>query len=215
MTANGEDDAQSDGNFAMIGAVVENIIGGYLHPRASVRRLLAAGHGLDVALMMVLLAYLVREIFFIVTPGMQPETASLSLGRYALHLVDALLSFAVFSVAICYVGRLFGGKGSLVQSGLVLAWYLLVTSVVVPFVLPAVLRIVEAAEAAAAAPAAAVSLPAGSALIVLISSGVLMWLFASYVAELHRFARTWSVLAAIIGLSIPFSMIASALLPLA
>ena len=200
----------------MIGAVVENIIGGYLHPRASVRRLLNAGHGLDVALMMVVLAFLVREIFFIVTPDARPETMGLSLGRYVLNLVDALLSFAVFSLAICYVGRLFGGKGSLRQTGLVLAWYLLVTSAVVPLVLPAVLRIVKAAEAAAAAPAALpAALPAGAALIVLVSSGVLLWLLASYVAELHRFARTWSVLAAIIGLSIPFSMIASALLPLA
>ena len=120
-----------------IGAVVENIIGGYLHPRASVRRLLTAGHGLDVALLMVLLAFLVREIFFIVTPGARSETVSLSLGRYVLHLVDALLSFAVFSVAICYVGRLFGGQGSLRQTGLVLAWYLPVTIAVVPLVLPA------------------------------------------------------------------------------
>jgi hypothetical protein len=199
----------------MIGAVVENIIGGYVHPRASVRRLLSAGHGLDVALMMVVLAFLVREIFFVVTPDARPETVSLSLGRYFLDLVDALLSFAVFSVAICYVGRLFGGKGSLRQSGLVMAWYLLVTSAVVPLVLPSVLRIVVAAEAAAAAPTAPAALPAGAALIVLVSSGVLMWLFASYVAELHRFARTWSVLAAIIGLSIPFSMVASALLPFA
>ena len=199
----------------MIGAVVGNIIGGYLHPRASVRRLLDAGHGLDVALLMVVLAFLVREIFFIVTPGARPEMVSLSLARYFLHLVDALLSFAVFSVAICYVGRLFGGKGTLRQTGLALAWYLLVTSAIVPLVLPAVLRIVEVAEAAAAAPTAEVVLPAGAAMIVLVSSGVLMWLFASYVAELHRFARTWTVLAAIIGLSIPFSMIASALLPFA
>ena len=199
----------------MIGAVVKNIIGGYLHPRASVRRLLNAGHGLDVALMMVVLAFLVREIFFIVTPDARPETMGLSLGRYVLNLVDALLSFAVFSLAICYVGRLFGGKGSLRQTGLVLAWYLLVTSAVVPLVLPAVLRIVEVAEAAAAAPTVPVVLPAGAVIIVLVSSGVLLWLLASYVAELHRFARTWSVLAAIIGLSIPFSMIASALLPLA
>ncbi|MGR3715202.1 MAG: YIP1 family protein [Thermohalobaculum sp.] len=197
----------------MIGAVVENIIGGYLHPRASVRRLLDAGHGLDVALTMVVLAFLVREIFFIVTPGARHEMAGLSLGQYFLSLVDALITFAVFSVAICYVGRVFGGKGTFRQTGLVLAWYLLVTSAIVPLVLPAVLRIVEAAEAAGAAPAAPVALPAGAALIVLVGSGVLMWLFASYVAELHRFARTWSVLAAIIGLSIPFSMIASALLP--
>ncbi len=199
----------------MIGAVVENIIGGYLHPRASVRRLLDAGHGLDVALTMVVLAFLVREILFIVTPGARPETTGLSLGWYFQHLIDALISFAVFSTAICYVGRVFGGKGTLRQTGLVLAWYLLVTSAIVPLVLPAVLRIVEVAEAAGAAPAAPIALPAGAALIVLVSSGVLMWLFASNVAELHRLTRTCSVLAAIVGLSIPFSMVASALLPFA
>ena len=197
----------------MIGAVVENIIGGYLHPRASVRRLLDAGHGIDVALTMVVLAFLVREIFFIVTPGARHDTSGLSLGRYFLSLVDALISFAVFSTAICYVGRVFGGKGTFRQTGLVLAWYLLVTSAIVPLVLPAVLRIVEWANAAAVVHTAPIDPPAGAALIVLVGSGVLMWLFASYVAELHRFARTWSVLAAIIGLSIPVSMIASALLP--
>ena len=165
--------------------------------------------------MMVVLAFLVREIFFIVTPGARPEMVGLSLVRYFLHLVDSLLSFAVFSVAICYVGRLFGGKGTLRQTGLALAWYLLVAGAIVPLGLPGGVRSVEVAEAAAAAPTAEVVLPAGAAMIVLVSSGVLMWLFASYVAELHRFARTWTVLAAIIGLSIPFSMIASALLPFA
>ena len=199
----------------MIGAVVENIIGGYLHPRASVRRLLTAGHGLDVALTMVVLAFLVQEIFFVVTPGAGPETTGLSLGRYFLHFVDALLSFAVFSTAICYVGRVFGGKGNFRQTGLVMAWYMLVTSPVVPLARPAMQRILEAAEAAAVAPTAPVALSAWVMLIVVVSSGVLMWLFASYVAELHRFARTWSVLAVIIGLSIPFSMIATFLLPFA
>ena len=64
----------------MIGAVVENIIGGYLHPRASVRRLLDAGHGLDAALTMVALAFLVGEIFVVITPGVRPETAVYGVG---------------------------------------------------------------------------------------------------------------------------------------
>ncbi len=201
----------------MIAALAENIIGGYLHPRTSVRRLLAAGHGLDAALSMVMLAFLMREISFIVTPGAAPstgiETAGLALGRYFLHLVDALLSFAVFSMAICYVGRVFGGKGTFRQTGLVLAWYLLVTSLTIPLLLPPVRRIAEAARAAAEAPAEAVALPGGAALIVMVSSGVLLWLFASYVAELHSFNRTWGVLAVILGLAVPFSMIASGLVP--
>lgn len=200
----------------MIGALMENFIGGYLHPRTSVRRLLAAGHGLDVALSMVVLAFLLREIFFIVTPGAAPsmgaETAGLALGRFFLHLIDALISFAVFSMAICYVGRVFGGKGTFRQTGLVLGWYLLVTSLTIPLVLPPVRRIAEAAKAAAETPAEAVAMPGGAALIVMFIAGLLLWLFAAYVAELHHFNRTWGVLAVILGLAVPFSMIASGLL---
>ena len=188
----------------MIGAVMENLIGGFLHPRASVRRLLAGGHGLDAAVAMVILAFVVREIFFILVPGGRPEAASFSLVHYALGLVDSLITFGLFSLAVCYVGRVFGGEASFQQTGLVVSWYLLVTSVIVPLALPAVVNIIEAAKQGAEA-------PGGSAMVVFAAAGVMLWLLASYIAELHRFERTWQVLLVLIGFSFLFSFVFSGL----
>ena len=208
-----------DGDSMMIGAVVENIIGGYLHPRASVRRLLNAGHGLDVALTMLALAFLVREIMLTVTPGALPEPSAQSLGpslgRYGYDLFNVVLSFAVVATLICYIGRAFGGRGSLIQSALVLAWYEIVTSVIFPIMRVSLQRMVEAVQAAGPDLTEPVAMPAGPAMILLIGGGISLWLFAAYVAELHGFKRTLRTLAVIFGLSIPFSMIATALLPFA
>lgn len=190
----------------MLGAVVENLIGGFLHPRASVRRLLAGGHGLDAAIAMVILAFLVREIFFILVPGVRPGDASFSVVHYALGLVDSLLTFGLFSLMVCYIGRMFGGKATFQETGLAVGWYLLVTSVIMPVVLPAVMSIVEAARAGE-------EVPGGAAMVVFAASGVMLWLLASYVAEVHRFERTWPVLLAILGVSILFSFLFSGLVP--
>ena len=192
----------------MLGAVVENLIGGFLHPRASVRRLLAGGHGLDAAIAMVILAFLVREIFFILVPGVRPEDASFSVVHYALGLVDSLLTFGLFSLMVCYIGRMFGGKATFQETGLAVGWYLLVTSVIMPVVLPAVMSIVEAAQEGA-------EVPGGAAMVVFAASAVMLWLLASYIAELHRFERTWPVLFMILGVSILFSFLFSGLVPTA
>jgi len=112
----------------MIGAVVENIIGGYLHPRASARRMLDAGHGIEVALQMLVLAFVVREIFMVITPGARPEGVAVSLVGYLVSFFDALMSFAVITTLACYVGRIFGGVGTMRDSAVVLGWYTLVTS---------------------------------------------------------------------------------------
>ncbi len=192
----------------MIGAVMENLIGGFLHPRASVRRLLSGGHGLDAAIAMVLLAFVVREIFFILVPGGRPDEASMSFVYYALGLIDSLITFGLFSLAVCYIGRMFGGEASFQETGLVVGWYLVVTSVIVPLALPAVVNIVDAAQAGT-------EVPGGSAMVVFAASGVMLWLLASYIAELHRFERTWQVLFVILGFSILFSFVFSGLMPAA
>lgn len=192
----------------MIGAVVENIIGGVLHPRASVRRLLAGGHGIEAAIAMVLLAFVVREIFAILVPGSRPEGASFSLVYYALGLIDSLITFGLFTLMVCYVGRLFGGQANFQESALAVSWYLVVTSVIVPMAMPAILNIVEAAQAGE-------EIPGGSAMVVFAASGVMLWLLASYIAELHRFERTWQVLFVILGVSILFSFVFSGLVPTA
>lgn len=199
----------------MIGAVVENIIGGYLHPRSSVRRLLAAGHGLDAALQMLVLAFVIREIFMVITPGARPDGMALSLAGYVIAFVNALISFGVFVALACYVGRLFGGRGTFTDTALVLAWYTLVTSFVVPLVMPSLMQIFEAVAATAADPGSPAPLPGGATAIVLATSGVCIWLLSAYVAELHGFARTLSVLSVIIGMALALSLAVSAVVPLA
>ena len=142
---------------------------------------------------------------------MRPETAGLSLGGYFLDLVNSLLSFAVFSTLVCYIGRFFGGQGTLRQTGLVVAWYMLVTSLITPFLLPAWVQLHEAAAAAQATPANPVAAPGGAVAIFVACLGVATWLLAAYVAELHRFARTWSVLAMMVGLPMAFGAVAALL----
>ena len=199
----------------MIGAVVENIIGGYLHPRASVRRMLAAGHGLDGIALMVTLAFLLRMIFLIVVPGAGPERTGIQIGWYLAELATFLIIFALLSLVVYSVGRFFGGKGTARETGIALAWYLLVTSVIDLLFLTAMVPVVDAGEAMAASPAHPIDVP-GWALVVFVASiGIATWLFASFVAELHRFARTWNVLMAIVGLAMAFGLLASAVMQLA
>jgi hypothetical protein len=47
----------------------------------------------------------------------------------------------------------------------------------------------------------------------MVASGIMLWLFACYIAELHRFARTWNVVAVILGLSAALSFVVMALVP--
>ena len=193
----------------MIGAVVENIIGGYLHPRASVRRMLGAGHGLDVAFTMLALVVVVNEIFMIITPGLMPDPPGPVLERYISHIRSVLISFGIFSTLICFVGRAFGGKGTFPQTVLVLAWYELVTCALFPLIQSAMVQVFDAVRAVDAAADQPLEIPAAPFIVLFISCGVTLWLLAAYIAELHGFARVRNVLAMIFGLLIPLSMLAS------
>lgn len=199
----------------MIGPMVENLIGAFLAPRRSVRRLVDGGFGIDAALLMVLLGFVVREIFVLITPGVLPEGTGIALSEYFMELVQSYVTFGFLTMVAYHVGRFFGGKGTLIGAALAMAWYLMVISVFTPIVLPAFVEFVEAAKAAAAAPDSPPEVPGRALLALVVSSCIMLWLLAAYIAEMHRFARTWNVLFVVIGLSIPISMLASSLMPIA
>jgi hypothetical protein len=132
----------------MIGAVVQNIIGGIFRPRASVRRIIDGGHGFDVVLLLVLLALLVRQIFVVLVLGDRSQNDGLQLGMHLSALIEGAISFMILSAVVYGIGRVFGGSGSWRETNLAMAWYLLVTSVFVPLALPAMIHVAEAVAAA-------------------------------------------------------------------
>jgi len=197
----------------MIGAVVQNVIDGILRPRASVRRIIDGGHGFAVALSMALLALLAREIFALLILGSRSEDDGVHLGVHLQALIEGMASFIILSALVYGVGRVFGGTGKWLETNLAMAWYLLVTSVFAPLALPALIHVAEAVAAAAGGPVARVDIPGNLLAMFAVASGIMLWLFACYVAELHRFARTWNVVAVMLGLGAAFSFIVMALVP--
>jgi hypothetical protein len=197
----------------MIGAVVQNIVGGIFRPRASVRRMIDGGHGLDVVLLFVLLALLVRQIFVVLVLGDRSQNDGLQLGMHVSALIEGAISFMLLSAVVYGLGRVFGGNGSWRETNLAMAWYLLVTSVFVPLALPAMIHVAEAVAAAEGGTVGPVDIPGSLLVMFAVASGAMLWLFACYIAELHRFARTWNVVAVMLGLSVALSFAVMALVP--
>jgi hypothetical protein len=162
---------------------------------------------------MVLLALLAREIFVLLVLGSRPEGAGLQLGLHLRALIEGMVSFVILSALVYGVGRIFGGKGNWRETNLAMAWYLLVTSVFVPLALPALIHVAEAVAAAGEGPIARVDIPGNLLTMFAVASEIMLWLFACYIAELHRFARTWNVVAVMLGLATAFAFIVLALVP--
>lgn len=179
----------------MIGATFENIIGGFLHPRASVRRVLALKPGIDAILLMILLAFAIRGMVALLLPAEAFGGDQKSLGQYIAILVSTYIGFAIEVTLICYIGRAFGGIGDIRITATAIAWYHVVTSAIEePVALIARMNIqavMDLAENPASAPP-----PGGLALIGFVGGCLLIWLFAAFIAELHGFKRTLSVFAA-------------------
>ncbi len=186
----------------MMGAVIENVIGGYMHPRASVRRIMSGAYGVQEILLLVLLAFVVRQIMVILIPIEVAGDGPAGLGAYIGRMVGALISFGIITTLICYVGRVFGGTGDFRQSALVVAWYDVVTSVTSPFVELAARQNLAAMQSLAQNPDVAVELSDSAAMIALIGGALLIWLYAAFIAELHGFKRTFSVLAVLFAMMI-------------
>ena len=86
-------------------------------------------------------------------------------------------------------------------------------SAVVPLALPAVIHLADIVDAAGDGAVEPIEIPAQPLVMFMVASGIMLWLFACYVAELHRFARTWNVVAVILGLSAALSFVVMALVP--
>lgn len=192
-----------DGRIMKAG-FIQVLIQGYTAPRLSARQILASGGGLELALMMVALAYLVQAIFSILfLPG------GFGIAGHLIAAVQQVIIFFLLSALVYGVGRMAGGTGTILGSQLVVAWHAIVTSVISPLAIGVSTATFQAQDSG--------ELPSGVLLTGVIYVAISFWLMANYVAELHGFRSAVSVLGAIIGLTFAFAIllavIASSIIP--
>jgi len=197
----------------VIGAFIENVVEAYLRPRKSVRRLLDGGHGPEAAYLMVVLAYALDQMFAMLVPGSQAPTDGVPIGLRLIGLLMTAASFLIFSLLVFGIGGRLGGKGTLIETLLTLGWYEVATSVIRPLTLPAQIHLAEAMRAADGKMPAQVEIPFTSVAMFLCAGAVMLWLLACFVAELHRFRHTWSVLSVMLAISAAIGAIAMSLSP--
>lgn len=179
----------------MISALSNWIVQGYLSPRQSIRPLLGQGHnGLDVALLLLALGYLISAILELVFVGSGSDDGS----RFTFHLIRAIMQivgFLMLSGLIFWIGRAAGGAATLGDAQMVVAWHSVVTSILSPVMLGAMGSIAIDPEDPSQMPEIS-----GLATIILMGCGGYMaWLLANYVAEAHRFTSAWRVLAVMLA----------------
>src|SRR5690606_15715343 len=112
---------------AMSGEIARAVVQGYTAPRASMRQLLDSGSGIEVALGLVALAYLVQAILTILF-----MSGGFGIGGHLLAMIQQLVTFFVLSMLIQGIGRMAGGTGTLEGAQLVVGWHALVTSLISP-----------------------------------------------------------------------------------
>lgn len=176
------------------GRFVQALIRGYTAPRLSAREILASGGGLELALMMVALAYLVQAILSIMLlPG------GFGLGGHLIAIVQQLITFFLLSALVYGIGRMAGGTGTIQGAQIIVAWHALVTSLISPLAIGVSKAAFQAQESG--------ELSSGVLLLGVVYVAISFWLMANYVAELHGFRSAASVLGAIIGLTFAFAIL--------
>jgi hypothetical protein len=155
-------------------------------PRAGTRALLAFGVPLPartagLVLVSVLSALLLHLGFLILPATDDPVARFVSQSPFRSAVIQWVI-LAATVLAIYRVGRIFGGRGTLSDSLLVVVWLQVIMLAV---------QVVQLLALILFAPLAGLVNLAGLVLF--------FWLFTSFIAEIHGFASRWAVLAGVIG----------------
>lgn len=180
----------------MIGDFARALLQGYVAPRASARRVLDSGQGIEAALCMVALAYLLQSMLTILF-----LSGAFGLVGHVMAIVQQLVTFFLFSALVYGIGRLAGGTGTMTGAQLIIGWHALVTSLISPLAIGVSVAVFGAAADGTT------GVPPGVVLMAIAYLGISFWLLANYVAELHGFRNPWAVLGTIVGLSFACAML--------
>lgn len=184
----------------MTGRMLPWLVEGYTAPRRSVRRLLDGGNGIETALGLLALAYLVQAILAILF-----VSAGIGIVGHFVAIFQQVVMFFLLSALIYWLGRIAGGKGTLSGAQLVVAWHAIVTSLISPLAI-GVSSVAFRAEAEESA-----GLPPGAGFLAFFYVAISFWLMANYIAELHGFRSNWGVLGAIIGMTLAVAILIASL----
>lgn len=172
---------------------------GYLSPRATVRALLNEGHGFNVALLFIALGYVLESILVKILIG---SSSSAEIPVISFHLFNIMLTlcgFMILSGLVFWIGRALGGAATLAQSQLAMSWFMLISSLLTPF---ALLSMPEDFRNPPSDPEMPIDMSDANVTMMMIVSGVAMWLFSSTIAEAHGFRSVWSVAGVILAIPI-------------
>jgi Yip1 domain len=172
------------------GELVSAVAEGYVAPRRSMRRLLDGGHGIEAALVMLALAYLVQAILTVLF-----ISSGIGVGGHLLAIIQQVVMFFLLAALVYGIGRLAGGTGTMEGAQVVVGWHSLVVSVISP------LAIGVSSVAFRSGTEEGAGMPAGLGILAFVYVAISFWLMANFIAELHGFRSTWSVLGAIVGLT--------------
>lgn len=184
----------------MIIPLLARVAEGFIAPRRALRRLLDEGpHGAQTLVLFLLLAYVVQELFILLTlPGARPDGTD-PLNWHVERVIFGFIEFGVTTGLVFGVGRLFGGSGTLPDAAATIAWFSLLTSFLVPLTAPALPGLFGG------------ELTGPAALLLLAGVGLFCWALAGCIAELHSFRSTGSVLMAMFGMIALMTLIANTL----
>ncbi|MCL5775892.1 hypothetical protein M1105_02610 [Limibaculum sp. FT325] len=175
----------------MIRDLLARLVEGLFQPRRSAHWVLSANHGIDTALLFIVLAYSLQAVIQILLPGARtlPEGfEGLPLAMHLLNLLLQVLLAGMMSFMIFAVGRLFGGTGSRLQAFVIVGWHTLVTTLLAP---PFLLGMAQIAAGSGVSPAM---------LGLMVAAGIVwLWVLAVYTAVLHGFGSVWAVMGVITG----------------
>ena len=178
-------------NFAKL------IVGSFLMPRRTIRVVLAQRFGAEEIALLVLFGYLVSEILSIIVPDARPEGGT-DLNRYVVGVIGSALSFLAFAWPVYGLGRVFGGTADFQQSCTVVAWYSIIDKFVFVPLTAKVEKLLAAVKAGPMTEETALAMQ-GDAGIVMACGMFLLWVLASFIAELHGFVSVIAVAATTIG----------------
>jgi hypothetical protein len=142
---------------------------------------------------------IIADVLALAVPSLAPLGA-VGVGVRAAEMGIQVAIFFLLSGAAFGLGRQFGGTGTLPDLRKMIAWHALSTSFLAPFNAIGMSGLTPDGQPGATFP------------LVLISVGVSIWIFASFIAEAHGFKKIGGVIGATIMGFMLFGMVAMMLM---